>query len=207
MPGPGSIRISPDARLLVVTEKPTNRLVIYPLGADGLPGARTVVASPGPTPFGADFDRSGRYILSQGNIGPMRAAVPDGSTLSSSTLSATGLSVITGAAATTETAACWIEITPDGRFAYTTNTGSGSITGFSIAANGALASLTADGRTGVTGMGTQPLDMAHADGFLYALTSGDGGIHAFQVGSNGSLTALPGVRGALAVSVTGLAAY
>jgi 6-phosphogluconolactonase (cycloisomerase 2 family) len=207
MPGPGSIRISPDARLLVVTEKPTNRLVIYPLGADGLPGARAVVASPGPTPFGADFDPAGRYILSQGNIGPMRAAVPDGSTLSSSTLSATGLATITGAAATTETAACWIEITPDGRFAYTTNTGSGSITGFSISAGGALAALTADGKTGVTGMGTQPLDMAHADGFLYALTPGDGGIHAFRVGSNGSLTALPGIRGALPVSVTGLAAY
>jgi 6-phosphogluconolactonase (cycloisomerase 2 family) len=207
MPGPGSIRISPDARLLVVTEKPTNRLVIYPLGADGLPGARAVVASPGPTPFGADFDPAGRYILSQGNIGPMRAAVPDGSTLSSSTLSATGLAVITGAAPTTETAACWIEITPDGRFAYTTNTGSGSITAFSIGANGALTSLTADGKTGVTGMGTQPLDMAHADGFLYALTPGDGGIHAFAVGSNGALTALPGIRGALPVSVTGLAAY
>jgi 6-phosphogluconolactonase (cycloisomerase 2 family) len=207
MPGPGSIRISPDARLLVVTEKPTNRLVIYPLGADGLPGARAVVASPGPTPFGADFDPAGRYILSQGNIGPMRAAVPDGSTLSSSTLSATGLSVVTGAAATTETAACWIEITPDGRFAYTTNTGSGSITGFSISASGALVSLTADGKTGVTGMGTQPLDMAYADGFLYALTSGNGGIHAFSVGSNGSLTALPGITGALPVSVTGLAAY
>ncbi|HEY0036241.1 MAG TPA: beta-propeller fold lactonase family protein, partial [Longimicrobium sp.] len=122
MPGPGSIRISPDARVLVVTEKPTNLLVVYPLATDGTPGARALVASPGPTPFGADFDPSGRYILSQGNIGPMRAAVPDGSTVSSSTLSGTGLAAITAAAATTETAACWIEITPDGRFAYTTNT-------------------------------------------------------------------------------------
>mgnify|MGYP006149927933 CR=1 FL=1 len=41
---------------LVVTEKPTNNLVIYPLDANGVPGTRAVVPAPGPTPFGADFD-------------------------------------------------------------------------------------------------------------------------------------------------------
>jgi hypothetical protein len=39
-----------------------------------------------------------------------------------------------------------------------------TITGFSIGAGGVLARLTAHGKTGVTGAGTQPLDMAHADG-------------------------------------------
>lgn len=209
MPGPGSIRISPDGRVLVVTEKPTNLLVIYPLGTDGTPGARAVVASPGPTPFGADFDPSGRYILSQGNIRPMRDAVPEASTASSSTVSVTGIAVITGAAPTNETAACWVQITPDGRFAYTTNTGSGSISAFAISSNGALTPVSGDGRTGVTGMGTQPLDMAYAGGYLYALTPGDGGIHAFVAQSNGTLSALPSatLTGALPITVTGLAAY
>jgi len=205
-PGPGSIRISPNGQTLVVTEKPTNNLVIYPLDANGVPGTRAVVPAPGPTPFGADFDPAGHYILSEGNIGPMRAAVPDGSTVSSANLTATAVSTITDSAPTTETAACWVQITRDGRYAYTTNTGSGSVTGFSISATGALTRLTADGKTGVTGTGTQPLDMAYADGFLYALTPGDGGIHAFKVETNGALTALTNITNQLPISVTGLAA-
>ncbi|MDB4948279.1 MAG: 3-carboxymuconate cyclase [Gemmatimonadetes bacterium] len=169
-----------------------------------------VGASPGPTPFGAELDAGGRYILSQGNIGPNRAAVPDGSTAASLTFTSAGAAnVITGAAPTTETAACWVQVTPDGRHAYTTNTGSGTITGFAIGTDGMLTRLTADGRTGVTGTGTQPLDMAYADGYLYAVTAGDGGIHGFHVESDGSLTPLAtgSVAGALPVSVTGLAAF
>lgn len=208
-PGPGSIRIAPGGRFLVVTEKPTNLLVMYPLGTDGLPGARTVVPAPGPTPFGADFDPSGRYILTEGNVGPMRMAVPDGSSVSSATATGTGISVITGSSPTTETAACWVAITPDGRFAYTTNTGSSTITGFSISSSGALARLTPDGRTGATPAGSMPLDMALAGGYLYALTPGDGGIHTFRVNGDGTLTAQTAsdVTGVLPVGVTGLAAF
>lgn len=210
MPGPGSIRISPDGASIVVTEKPTNRLVLYALSASGLPGNPVVMASPGPTPFGADFDDLGHYILSQGNVGPNRAAVPDGSSVSSLVLpTATTTTTVTNSLGTTETAACWIQITPDGRYAYTTNTGSGTITGFRIAADGSLTRLTPDGRTAITGPNTQPLDMAYADGFLYALTPGEGGIAVFRVNDDGSLTRRneAGVGGVLPIGVTGLAAF
>lgn len=210
MPGPGSIRISPDGRTLVVTEKPTNRLVLYGLNASGLPETAMATTAPltGNTPFGADFDPSGRYILSLGNIGPNRAAVADGSSAIALNIAAANSVLATGPAVpTTETAACWVQITPDGRYAYTTNTGSGSITGFSISGTGALTRLTANGQTGVTGMDTQPLDMAYADGYLYALTPGDRGIHAFRVGADGSLTAASRVTGVFPIGVTGLAAF
>ncbi len=140
-PGPGSIRINPARSLVVVTEKPTNRLDIYALDASGVAttSTPTVVNSPAPTPFGADFDPAGRYILSEGNIVPNRAAVPDGSFAGSLAFtSTTAPSIVTGGEPTTETAACWVQITPDGHYAYTTNTGSGSITGFSIGTGGAL---------------------------------------------------------------------
>lgn len=211
MAGPGSIRISPDGRTLVVTSKPTNLLALFALSADGSVSAGPVaVPSPGPTPFGAEFDMNGRYVLSIGNIGPNRAAVPDGSSVASLAFpTSVSASVITNPLGTTETAACWIQITADGRYAYTTNTGSGTITGYSISGSGALTRLTADGRTGVTGDMTQPLDMAYADGYLYALTAGDRGIHGFRVQSDGSLQAHAAgtVTGVFAASVTGLAAF
>jgi 6-phosphogluconolactonase (cycloisomerase 2 family) len=210
-PGPGSIRISPDRQLVVVTEKPANRLVLYGLGSDGVAtSGPTVVPSPGPTPFGADFDGNGRYVLSLGNIGPGRAAVMDGSSAAALSFSgATGANVVSPPVPTTETAACWVQITPDGRYAYTTNTGSGSITGFQLSAAGALSLLTSGGKTAETGANTQPLDMAYAGGHLYALTAGDRGIHVFRVQNDGSLVArsAAGVTGRFPVSVTGLAAF
>ncbi|HST62083.1 MAG TPA: beta-propeller fold lactonase family protein [Longimicrobium sp.] len=210
MPGPGSIRISPNGRMLVVTLKATDRLALYGLNASGLPD----LAEPftglltGRTPFGADFDPSGHYILSFGNIGPNRAAVPDGSSVIALDIAAANsVAIHFPAVPTTETAACWVQITPDGRFAYTTNTGSGSITGFSISSIGRLTRLTENGQTGSTGAGSMPLDMAYADGYLYALTAGDRGIHAFRVGTDGSITAAGSVTGVLPISVTGLAAF
>ena len=210
MVGPGSIRISPNGTTIVVTEKPTNRLVVYALGANGLPSTeRTIITSPGPTPFGADFDARGHYILSIGNIGPNRAAVPDGSSVASMTFAGVTPTVVGGLVPTTETAACWVQITEDGRFAYITNTGSGSISGFRIAVNGTLTPVTPDGKTASTGAMSQPLDMAFADAYLYALTSGDRGIRGFRAASDGSLTPVPGAEmsGVFPVSVTGLAAY
>jgi 6-phosphogluconolactonase len=86
---------------------------------------------------------------------------------------------------------CWVEVTPNGRFAYVTNTASNSISGYAVGADGSLELLDADGRTGVTGGG--PIDLAITDGgrLLYTLNSGSQTISAFRIGEDGSLTALP----------------
>jgi 6-phosphogluconolactonase (cycloisomerase 2 family) len=89
---------------------------------------------------------------------------------------------------------------------YTANAGSGSISGFAIAADGSLQLLTASGQTGVTGPGSHPTDMAQSnDGrFLYSLNNGNGTISGFDVQEDGSLHPLPGTAG-LPTSSTGLA--
>ena len=52
---------------------------------------------------------------------------------------------ITPNVATTETAACWVVVTMNGRYTYTTNTGSNSISGYRIGHDGSLVLLDADG--------------------------------------------------------------
>ena len=73
---------------------------------------------------------------------------------------------------TTETAARWIVVTKNGRYTYTTNTGSNSITGYRIGSDGSLAILDADGKTADTG--ATPIDMAltKSSRLLYALAGG-----------------------------------
>lgn len=63
--GPAQIGFSPDGTTLVVTEKATNQIVTYAVGAGGLASGASVYASSGPTPFGFAFDKRGTLIVSE----------------------------------------------------------------------------------------------------------------------------------------------
>jgi 6-phosphogluconolactonase len=198
---PAQVSFDPEGETLVVTEKATNLIDVYELDErTGLPGDLETHASAGMTPFGFGFDRDDLLIVSEAFGG-----ATDASAVSSYELDDGDLDVITPSAKTTETAACWIVVTDDGRYTYTTNTGSASISGYRIGRGGRLTLLDADGRTGETGAG--PIDMAlsHSSRFLYSLNSGANSLSAFRVERDGSLTPLPGITG-LADGATGLAA-
>jgi DNA-binding beta-propeller fold protein YncE len=91
---------------------------------------------------------------------------------------------------------CWNAITPDGKWVYTSNAASGTISGFTIAKGGVLTPI------GSTVLATNPqgstnLDIAvSGDGkFLYSLDAGTGAISVFAIQSNGTLNPLAGIEG------------
>jgi 6-phosphogluconolactonase (cycloisomerase 2 family) len=88
-----------------------------------------------------------------------------------------------------QTAPCWIEITHDGQFLFTVNTGSGSISRFSIAPDGSLTLLgsTSVGQTG--GVGAVDARLSPDGRFLYVDESRIGKVGAFAV-NGGNLTEL-----------------
>jgi 6-phosphogluconolactonase len=196
-PGPAQIQFTHDGRVLVVTEKDTNKIDTYVLGHDGLATGPNVQPSAGATPFGFDIDRHGHLIVSDAFGG-----APGASALSSYTVGRDGgLTTITPLAADGQTAACWVVITKNGRYAYTTNTGSANVSSYTIGHDGAITLLQA--AAGATGGG--PIDEAIAKHVLYTLDSGGHDISAFTIGDDGSLTPIPGVAG-LPASAVGLAA-
>lgn len=200
---PAQVQFNPKGNVLVVTEKATNLIDTYTVGDDGLATGPFIHASAGVTPFGFAFDRRGRLLVADAAGGATGA-----SSVSSYRVSGNGnIQAINPTVATTETAACWVVVSNDGRFAYTTNAGSGSLSGYRIAQDGSLTLRDADGRTGDTGAGSAPLDMSLSrDGrYLYTLNSGHGAIGAFAVGTDGALVAIPGIGG-LPVGANGLAA-
>ena len=199
--GPAQVSYDPDGERLVVTEKNTNLIDTYEVDeGTGLAEGPTPQPSAGATPFGFAFDGRGHLIVSEAFGG-----APDASAVSSYGFEDGVLEPITASAPTTETAACWIVVTKNNRFTYTTNTGSGSISGYRIGHEGDLSLLDADGRTAITGPG--PIDMAlsHNSRFLYSLNSGDGTLSGFRVGARGDLTPIGGAAG-LPLSATGLVA-
>ena len=199
--GAAQISYAPDGEALVVTEKATNKISTYSV-ADGRVSGPVVHASNGATPFGFAFDRHGNLLVSEAFGGAANAAA-----LSSYELEddddTSSLELISGSVRANQTAACWVVVAAHGRYAYVTNTGSGTITGYRVSRSGELARLTADGRTGVTGGG--PTDAAvGGDGMLlYVLSPSIGQIVTFRVNGDGGVTRLgsaPGVAG----SATGL---
>lgn len=185
--GAAQIQFSPRGSALVVTEKATNLIDTYFVNRNGVAGPPTINASAGETPFGFAFSRDGHLVVSEAFGG-----APDIGTVSSYSTDSRGeLDVITPSEPTHAAAPCWVVITKSGNFAYISNTGSGSVTGFRInRASGQLTQLDANGVTGETGEGSTPTDEAlSADSaYLYVLNSATHEIIGFRVnGANGSL--------------------
>lgn len=192
------IAFTPDATTVVVTDKPTNIVTTYAVGTDGSLGAPVFNQSEGATPFGFDFTRRGTLLVSEAFGG-----APDASAVSHYAIRGDG-SLAIGAASvpTTESAACWLEVI--GRFAYVTNTGCDTVSGYRIFADGSLELLDADGVTATTD--DAPLDMDIALRYLYVHAGASETISVYQISRDGSLTALAGGVSDLPANSVGVAA-
>jgi 6-phosphogluconolactonase len=200
---PAQIGFSPDGRFVLVTEKATNTIAVFPLDRDGYAGPGVFNASSGMTPFAFDFGKRDLLIVSE-----VFGGAEDAGAVSSYRLHRNGwLETIAPSVPNTETAPCWLVVTRGGRFAFTTNTPDDSLSAYEIEFDGGLSLVDADGRTGEPGTGTNPLDMDLSDDgrHLYTLNIGNGTISTFRVGPHGSLTETSTLSG-VPSGVNGLAA-
>jgi 6-phosphogluconolactonase len=201
IPGAVSAQIGFDPRgdVLVVTDRSAGngRLIVYPVGESGKPAAAPIVTpSSGPGPFAFVFTAPRTLLVAEvgSNAVSSYELRHDGS------LKLETPSVPNGQAAT-----CWI-VDVKGRYAFTANPGTSSLSSFKAPkGKKALALL-----EGVAGTGMKPLDLAVAENgkFLYALDpdSPVGGIDIFRVGHDGELTNLGPMPAGLPLYAQGLAA-
>jgi 6-phosphogluconolactonase len=183
--GPAQIEFDPSGDVLVVTEKATNAIDTYTVGPDGRASGPDVFASAGQTPFGFAFAGDDTLIVSEA-FGGTASALSSYDTDRDGGLATITPSVFAGS----ERASCWVVVTDDDRFAFTTNTGSGTISSYAIGRHGRL-SLFDDV---AVQQGGAPIDAALSRGsrFLYVLNSAQNRIGAYSVGTDGSLTTLTG---------------
>ena len=200
VPDAAQLGFSPDGSRLVVTEKATNLLTTYTVQGDGTLSAPTAQTAAGPTPFGFAFDKRGTLIVSEAFGG-----APDASVLSSYRPSGAGWAPVSPLTATMETAACWVVVTPNGRFAFETNTGSNTVSAFQIGQDGSLTLLDADGIAATTGAGPIDMDVSVNGRFLYTLNGAGGSISAFRIEADGDLDPLGATPG-LPAGANGLVA-
>jgi 6-phosphogluconolactonase len=221
---PADIVFSPDGKWLIITDK-FSGIFIHVLHVDEdatTHEAASYVANT-PSPFGMDFTRDNILAVVEANasvVDGRRIGVNNGSSTSSYRLNEDGtLERISVAVPTHQTVACWVRFTPDGRFAYVTNTGSGNVSSYQVSKEGELsllASVAADAGSPFA----EPTDVAITpDGkFLYIISSmgaekqfilpippNAGEVRGFSIGEDGSLTPVTTVSG-FPISIAGLVA-
>ena len=169
-PNPAQIQMDPSGRFLLVTEKLTNLIDVYRIHIDGSLSDPTRFPSVGVYPFGMAFNpaRPHEVIINDGfgtgnGVGAVTAY----------RLAQGNVSLINGPVLDFQIAPCWMVITHDGHFAYTSDADSHAISGYSIGEDGAISLLNFDGLTVATPADTFPLEegLSRDSRFLYVLES------------------------------------
>jgi 6-phosphogluconolactonase (cycloisomerase 2 family) len=198
---PAEISFNRHGSVLLVTEKGTNRIDTFTLNDDGVAQPGVSFPSSGIEPFGFSFGRDDIAVVSDaGGTGPGTSAVTSYSVDDDGKVS-----VVTPALSYAQSAACWLVLPRNGKFAYAANAGSGTIATFTISEDGVLELL--DPSAAAIGSSSTPTDMAFSENgrFLYVRDGGDGTISGFHVEADGSLTPVTTATG-LPSGAAGLAA-
>lgn len=196
---PAQVEFNPEGDTLVVTEKATRIIDTYTVDENGVADGPVSQPSSGVTPFGFSFNKRGVLIVSEAFGGTANA-----SAVSSYTLRNGALVLRSGSVPDFQSAACWIVVTKNGKFAYTSNTGSNNISSYRVGRDGTLTLLVAV----AVSTGAAPIDMAlnRNSKFLYVLNATARSIDVFRVDrSNGQLSPVTSVSG-LPAGANGLVA-
>jgi 6-phosphogluconolactonase (cycloisomerase 2 family) len=199
--GPAEISFDSSGQVIVVTEKMTNDIDTYSV-ANGIPTGPTVHASSGTTPFGFAFVPRSEIMIVSEAFGGVSGA---GAASSYSVTPPSTLTPISASVPDHNTAPCWIVITQNGGFAFTSNTGSATISAYSVDAVGNLTLTTPNGVSAQTGQSPTDLALGPHDRSLFVINLKSRTIGAYAVGAGGALSAARGAHG-LPAAALGLAA-
>lgn len=187
--GPGSVAFSPDGRWLAVTEKATPSIDVFSVHPDGTLSTITVNKNVGPGTFSATFSPDGALVVAETGM----PGASNGSAISTYHIQTDGtLKVVSASVPTLAAATCWDVVVDAGKFAFTSNAATSTLSGFSLGTGGALTPLPG---TAVASnpSGSTNIDIAATpDGkFLYTLNTAAGRVGGFSVdASSGKVTNL-----------------
>lgn len=173
---PTCIVFNYESRKIAVSEVNTNLISIFTIQQDGTLFGPVVNTSSGAGPFGSVFLTNKILLVSEAGA----------NALSSYTVNHDGtLSVISSSVPNFQMATCWVSLSQNRRFAYTSNAGGHTITTYDIEFNGLLRVSniiysTKDG-TGA------PIDNGVCSSYLFVLNGNEGSLSVFQTGPEDKL--------------------
>lgn len=195
------VAFTPDGSVLVVTERGTDSIVTFTVGADGHLSGPDAYPSSGQTPYGFAFTSGGTLIVTEAFGAQAGKAAASSYRVGGGTVEA-----VTRSAGNGLSEICWAVVTRDDRFAFTTNFADGKISRYRIETDGSLA--LDDAAAGITvenAAGVRDEDLTADGRFLYAVDADARKIFGYAVQEDGSLDPVGSWDG-LPATVAGLAA-
>ncbi len=207
---PGDILFNRDGTRLVGTRVGTSEIDSFYVLPDGLltvaPGspfdAQAFSPAQGWGQLGSEFSPTNpdQLFVSDAHTA---AGGPAPGLLSSFTVAENAVLTPLGAPVSNDgTASCWIEITHDGRYLFTVNTASATISSYAIAASGALTFLQSTG-PGQIGAGAEDARLSPDGKTLWVVESGTDAVTGFTV-NGGTLTPLASANGPAGAAPSGI---
>ncbi len=191
--GCSQVSFDPSGQVLVVSERLADKLDTYLVDKDGVANGPIVNETTGYGPFGFSFTQRGQLLTAE-NFGavPLQGGAASYDINNDGTLTPNGPTARDGRSDT-----CWLVNTDNGKYAYTTNFGTGDISSFQVNPDGTLVLLnpTAGTTSGPTGASDEAF--SGDSHYLYARNAVTGTIDVFSVASDGSLIKIQTVVAAL----------
>ena len=194
---PGDVLFNPDGTRLVGTRVGTSEIDSFTVDAHG-----RLIAAPGSPfpaqglgPFGSEFrptEPDQLFVSNAHNVGDGTGTVSAFRDGADGTLTPIGTSPFPDL----QTAPCWVEISPDGRFLFTVNTASGTISRYAITRGGTLTLLGSTPVSGTDGVGAVDARLSPNGHWLFVDQSAAHAVGTFIV-DDGNLAELPGSPTAL----------
>ena len=198
---PAQVGFTPDGSALVVTDRGTNAILVYPVGDDGRLAEPRKTASAGPTPYGFTFAAGETLVVTEAF-----GAAKGKAAASSYRIRGSAAEAVTASVGNGRSEVCWAVATPDGGQVFTTNFADGAVSRYRVSTDGSLVLDEAVAATAVEGQpGLRDEGLSDDGRFLYALDADGGRIFAWRVkGGNlepiGSWNGLPATAAGLAAS-------
>jgi 6-phosphogluconolactonase len=199
---PAQVSFDVDGGTLAVTERGTDSISTYAIDERGYAEGPTTVRASGKTPYGFGFTGDGVMVVTEAFGG----AVGKAAASSYSVTEPGSIASVSGSVGDTRSEVCWAAITDDGRFAYVTNFGDGTVSCYEIGGDGSLHLHDAIAGSTVAGeKGIRDEAITRDGRYLYAIHPDAEKLFGWLVSSNGALDPIGEFEGVPA-TVAGLAA-
>jgi len=206
---PAQVGFNPMGDKLVVTVKGATlvpqdpKILVFAIRGNGLPSKKPVNNDKIAVPFGFVFDDLNNLIVAQ----PFGDQPPGGGEGAASSYDINGngklVKISEHPVENDQTATCWIAITTNTRFAYTTNNGGdptnpldprGTISSYKVGSDGSLSLISKVAAT--TGIAPVDLAITPNNQFLYNVNANSGTVSMFEIDQmNGNLIPLGEIGG------------
>ncbi|ABX42076.1 lactonase family protein [Lachnoclostridium phytofermentans] len=173
---PTCIVINYNGKKIAVSELNTNLISVFTVQPDGSLTGPIVSNSSGSGPFGSVFLTNEILLVTEAGTNALSSYIVN----HNGTLSVISSSVLNFQAAT-----CWVAISEDGRFAYTSNAGTHTITTYEVEYDGhvSVSNIIYSTKDG----SNAPIDSGVCTNYLYVLNGNEGSISVFITGREGKL--------------------